>query len=54
MENFTVDFFRFDNGDCPLREYLDGIDMKLRAKIIRTKWKHAWYAIFRAFNRWHI
>ena len=36
MENFTIDFFEFENGDCPVREYLDGIDVKMRAKILWT------------------
>ena len=24
MENFEVDFFKLDNGECPVKEYLDG------------------------------
>lgn len=36
MENFDVDFFHLDNGDCPVEEYLDGTPTKMRAKILRT------------------
>lgn len=36
MENFDVDFFELDNGDCPVKEYLDSVDIKMRAKIVRT------------------
>lgn len=32
--NFDVDFFKFDNGDCPTQDYLDSVDKKLRAKIL--------------------
>lgn len=36
MENFDIDFFELDNGDCPIREYLDSVDVKMRAKIAWT------------------
>lgn len=36
MENFIIDFFKFDNGKCPLVEYLDSLDIKMRAKILWT------------------
>lgn len=36
MENFDIDFFELDNGDCPIQEYLDSVDVKMRAKIVRT------------------
>lgn len=36
MENFDIDFFCLDNGACPLKEYLDKADTKMRAKILWT------------------
>ena len=36
MENFEVDFFRLDNNECPVIEYLNSINKKLRAKILWT------------------
>lgn len=36
MENFNIDFFKLDNGDCPIKDYLDSVDKKLRAKILWT------------------
>ena len=36
LENFNIDFFELENGDCPIKEYLDSVDKKLRAKILWT------------------
>lgn len=36
MENFEIDFFHLDNGECPVEEYLNGTEVKMRAKILRT------------------
>ncbi len=36
MENFEIDFFKLDNGKCPVVEYLDKADTKMRAKILWT------------------
>ena len=36
MENFNIDFFKLDNGDCPIKDYLNSVDKKLRAKILWT------------------
>ena len=36
MKNFEVDFFKLDNGECPVKEYLDGTDKKMRAKMLWT------------------
>ncbi len=36
MKNFDIDFFKFDDGKCPVREYLDSTDTKMRAKILWT------------------
>ena len=36
MNNFEIDFFTLDNGFCPIREYLDSTDKKMRAKILWT------------------
>lgn len=34
MQNFEVDYFRKENGDCPVQEFLDGLDVKMRAKLL--------------------
>ena len=36
LENFNIDFFELENGDCPIKDYLDSVDKKLRAKILWT------------------
>ena len=36
LENFDIDFFKLDNGECPIKDYLNSIDKKLRAKILWT------------------
>ncbi len=36
MDNFEIDFFKLDNGHCPIIEYLDSTDKKMRAKILWT------------------
>lgn len=33
---FDVEFYRQANGACPVREFLDSLDNKLRAKLLRT------------------
>lgn len=35
MEQFEIEFFETDSGDCPVTEFLDGTDIKMRAKISR-------------------
>lgn len=35
MENFIIDFFRMENGECPVSDFLDSLDKKMRAKILR-------------------
>ena len=36
MNKFQVDFYEKENGDCPMIEFLDSLDIKKRAKILRT------------------
>jgi phage-related protein len=36
LENFDIDFYKSDNGDCPIEEYLNSVDVKMRAKIAWT------------------
>lgn len=36
LENFNIDFFNLDNGDCPIKDYLNSLDVKMRAKILWT------------------
>lgn len=33
--NFDVDFFRKQDGSCPVEDFLDTLDTKMRAKILR-------------------
>lgn len=35
MQNFDIDFFKKDNGRCPVQEFLDSLDNKMRAKLLR-------------------
>lgn len=35
MPQFKVDFFRKTNGSCPVKEFLDSLDAKMRAKVLR-------------------
>lgn len=34
MQKFDVDFFRKENGDCPVEEFLSSLDKKMRAKLL--------------------
>ena len=36
MEHFEVNFFRLEDGSCPVTDYLDSIQTKLRAKTVWT------------------
>lgn len=36
MNDFEIDFFQLDNGNYPVKEYLNDIDVKMRAKILWT------------------
>lgn len=33
--NFDVDFFRKQDGSCPVENFLDTLDTKMRAKLLR-------------------
>lgn len=35
MQRFTVDFYRTENGTCPVQEFLDSLNDKMRAKVLR-------------------
>ncbi len=35
MNNFEIDFYRKDNGNCPFIIFLDSLDLKMRARILR-------------------
>lgn len=35
MDYFEIEFFETDSGECPVTEFLDGTDIKMRAKILR-------------------
>lgn len=34
MSNYAVNFFRKSDGSCPVEEFLDSLDYKMRAKIL--------------------
>lgn len=34
MQGFEVNFFRKENGDCPIEEFLSSLDGKMRAKLL--------------------
>ncbi len=34
MDNFTVEFYRTKQGVCPIEEFLDSIEIKMRVKIL--------------------
>ena len=36
MENFIIDSFELDNGNYPVKDYLNSLDTKMRAKILWT------------------
>lgn len=36
MENLTIDFYKKENNDCPIQEFLDSLDCKMQAKMYRT------------------
>ena len=36
MQTFTVDFYKTQAGFCPTTEFLDSLDEKMKAKVLRT------------------
>ena len=36
MNKFELEFYRKDNGGCPIEEFLDSLELKMRAKVLRT------------------
>jgi len=34
VHNFEVDYFRKENGECPVQDFLDSLDKKMRAKLL--------------------
>ena len=36
MNKFQVVFYEKENGNCPMIEFLDSLDVKKRAKVLRT------------------
>lgn len=36
MQEFEIIFFSQTNGTCPIRDFLDSLDVKMRAKTLRT------------------
>ena len=37
MQKFIIDFYRKCDGSCPAVEFLDGLNVKMRAKIMVSK-----------------
>lgn len=36
MSDFQVEFYALPNGDKPAKEFIKGLDKKMRAKVLRT------------------
>ncbi len=36
MGAYKIDFYEDENGDCPVEEFLDSLDLKMRAKLFRV------------------
>lgn len=34
MECYDVDFYHKENGDCPVDDFLESLDTKMRAKVL--------------------
>ena len=34
MAGFEVIFYEKENGDCPVEEFIDSLDVKMRAKMV--------------------
>lgn len=35
MQRFIIDYYKEADGDCPIKTFLDSIDVKMRAKVMR-------------------
>ena len=35
MPQFEIDMFHRENGDCPVKDFLDSLDKKMRAKLLK-------------------
>lgn len=35
MQKFEVDYYYKEDGDCPVKEFLDSLSIKMRAKLLR-------------------
>ncbi|MCD7806194.1 MAG: type II toxin-antitoxin system RelE/ParE family toxin [Lachnospiraceae bacterium] len=35
MEDFQIKFYRTENGDCPVEDFLDQLDDKMQTKVLR-------------------
>lgn len=35
MEYFDIEFYKTETGNCPIQEFLDSLDCKMRAKVLR-------------------
>ncbi|MDR3345172.1 MAG: type II toxin-antitoxin system RelE/ParE family toxin [Oscillospiraceae bacterium] len=36
MQNYDIQFFETSEGKCPVRDFMDSLDMKMLAKLYRT------------------
>ena len=36
LERFDIDFFKKDDGTCPVVDFLDSLDVKMQAKVLKT------------------
>ena len=35
LSKFEVNFYKQENGDCPVKQFLDSLDNKMKAKILK-------------------
>lgn len=36
MSNYTVDVYEREDGSCPLKEFISGLDLKMKMKVLRS------------------
>ena len=52
MECYDVDFYHKENGDCPVDDFLESLDTKMRAKVLgavallEANGPHCWDKMF--------
>lgn len=36
MQDFEIIFYQLEGGECPIRDFLNSLDLKMKAKMVRT------------------